>query len=90
LNIPLSKSLVRLNATAPACPSDFHGPCAVCIATAGPCAVNGFTGRKGAVDEIKSQRREVRDFGHEMPALRPSPDVQPIWRMTASRIAADE
>jgi hypothetical protein len=46
------------------------------------CAVNGFSGRKGAVDEIKRQCHETCDFGHEMPALRPSPDVQPIRRMT--------
>jgi hypothetical protein len=45
-------------------------------------AVNGFAGRKGAADEIKSQCHETCDFGHEMPALRPSPDVQPIGRMT--------
>ena len=46
------------------------------------CEVNGFSSRKGTVDEIKSQCHETCDFGHEMPALRPSPDVQPIWRMT--------
>jgi hypothetical protein len=46
------------------------------------CAVNGFSSRKGTVDEIKSQCHETCDFGHEMPALRPSPDVHPIWRMT--------
>jgi len=41
-------------------------------------AVNGFSSRKGTVDEIKSQCHETCDFGHEMPALRPSPDVEPI------------
>jgi hypothetical protein len=34
------------------------------------CAVNGLSGRKGTVDEIKSQCHETCDFGHEMPALR--------------------
>jgi hypothetical protein len=53
-------------------------------------AVNGFTDRKGAVDEIESQCHETCDFGHEMPALRPSPDVQPLWQMTETHcIGAD-
>jgi hypothetical protein len=45
-------------------------------------AVNGFSGRKGTVDEIKSQCHETCDFGHEMPALRPSPGRSTVWRMT--------
>jgi hypothetical protein len=48
----------------------------------GTCTVNGFTGSKGAVDEVKSQCHEMNDFGHECPFLQPSPDVQPVWRMT--------
>jgi hypothetical protein len=35
LNLPISKSVVRLNATAPAWPNTFQSPCARCIAAAG-------------------------------------------------------
>jgi len=35
LNLPISKSVVRLNATEPAWPNTFHSPCARCIAAAG-------------------------------------------------------
>jgi hypothetical protein len=34
-NLPISKSLVRLSATAPAWPNIFHSPSALCIAAAG-------------------------------------------------------
>jgi hypothetical protein len=42
------------------------------------CAVNSLSGRKGTVDEIKSQCHETCDFGHGMLVLRPSPDLQSI------------
>jgi hypothetical protein len=35
LNLPISKSVVRLNATEPAWPNIFQSPCARCIAAAG-------------------------------------------------------
>ena len=35
LNLPISKSVVRLNATEPAWPNTFQSPCARCIAAAG-------------------------------------------------------
>src|SRR3984893_12417635 len=35
LNLPISKSVVRLNATDPAWPNTFQSPCARCIAAAG-------------------------------------------------------
>jgi hypothetical protein len=35
LNLPISKSVVRLNATQPARPNTFQSPCARCIAAAG-------------------------------------------------------
>src|ERR1700738_2007058 len=35
LNLPISKSVVRLNATEPAWPNTFHSPCARGIAAAG-------------------------------------------------------
>ena len=48
------------------------------------CAVNGFTGDKAAIAEVKSQCHEMSDFGHECPLCGPrltvilSPMTEPI------------
>jgi hypothetical protein len=54
LNLPISKSLVRQNATEPAWPNTFQSPCASCIAAAGlgqlmgsPAAIAPSTKSKG-------------------------------------------
>jgi hypothetical protein len=55
------------------------------------CAVNGLSGRKGTVDEIKSQCHETCDFGHGMLVLRPSPDLQSIMADDRTHcVGADE
>jgi hypothetical protein len=55
------------------------------------CAVNSLSGRKGTVDEIKSQCHETCDFGHGMLVLRPSPDLQSIMADDRTHcVGADE
>jgi hypothetical protein len=66
LNLPISKSVVRLNATDPAWPNTFQSPCALYRGGRAR-AVNGLTSSNAAIDEIKRQCHEKSDFGHTFP-----------------------
>jgi hypothetical protein len=54
------------------------------------CAVDGFTGDKAAIAEIKSQCHEMRDFGHECPLYSPRPTVDCVPEAPTHCLGADE
>jgi hypothetical protein len=71
-------------------PQDFPLPLRRLYRDRRTCAVNGFTGNKAAVDEIKGQCHEMSDFGHECPLGGPRLTVNLLADDRTHCVAADE